>query len=173
VKLSAALISLAHRRRDLAHHAVISANIPELPHSGCRFFLRPEPPPDLSLHHGLPTHGVISSRFGMRLHPVKHRMIRHRGVDIAADLGTPVWATAAGRVTRVEHLHGYGLTVQIDHGAGTDTLYAHLQSVTVRVGDTVAAGDIIGTVGQTGNATAPSLHFEVRQNGEAVDPMRG
>ena len=94
----------------------------------------------------------------------------HSGVDLAAPAGTPVRAIAPGHVTVLDSATGYGLHIVIDHGNGLSSLYGHLSSVTVLSGDTVAAGDVIGAVGSTGNSTGPHLHFEIRRDGIPEDP---
>jgi murein DD-endopeptidase MepM/ murein hydrolase activator NlpD len=132
--------------------------------------LRPEVPARIA---GLPVHGVVTSPFGRRMHPLLHRMRMHAGEDIAAPLGAPVWATAAGRVASAGTRHGYGRTVVIDHGGGLQTTYAHLQSISVRAGETVSNGTVIGTCGQSGLATGPHVHYEVRRDGVAVNPEIG
>jgi len=107
----------------------------------------------------------------------------HEGVDIAGPRDTPIYAAAAGSVTRAEcssaycdrdgslGLGGYGNVVDIDHGAGQSTRYGHLSSYTVRAGQQVTAGALIGYQGSTGNSTGVHLHFETRIDGTAVDPM--
>ncbi|MGR3435104.1 MAG: M23 family metallopeptidase [Shimia sp.] len=116
--------------------------------------------------------GRLSSVFGMRRHPVFGDMRMHTGMDFAARRGTPVNATAAGRISFVGWRGGYGRVVEIDHGGRTMSRYAHLDATTegLSVGDTVMAGDRIGSVGQTGTATGPNLHYEVRVEGRPVDP---
>lgn len=94
----------------------------------------------------------------------------HTGIDLAVPLGTPVRATLDGIVHVVVSMAGYGLHVIVDHGDGLTTLYAHLSAVTVAEGDAVAAGDVIGRAGSTGNSTGPHLHFEVRRDGIPEDP---
>lgn len=94
----------------------------------------------------------------------------HTGVDLAAPAGTPVHAVLDGIARVVVSATGYGLHVVLDHGDGLTTLYAHLSSITVHDGDDVAAGDVIGLVGSSGNSTGPHLHFEVRRDGIAEDP---
>jgi murein DD-endopeptidase MepM/ murein hydrolase activator NlpD len=94
----------------------------------------------------------------------------HSGIDLAAARGTPVVATLPGVVTVIVSATGYGLHVIIDHGGGLSSLYGHLNTVVVLSGDDVDAGQIIGTVGSTGNATGPHLHFEIRRDGIAEDP---
>jgi len=94
----------------------------------------------------------------------------HSGVDLAAARGTPVMAALPGIATVIVSVTGYGLHVIVDHGGGLSSLYGHLDTVLVVSGDHVAAGEVIGTVGSTGNATGPHLHFEIRRDGVAEDP---
>lgn len=94
----------------------------------------------------------------------------HSGIDLAAARGTPVMATLPGIATVVVSATGYGLHVIIDHGGGLSSLYGHLDTVAIMSGDFVEAGEVIGTVGATGNATGPHLHFEIRRDGIAEDP---
>lgn len=97
----------------------------------------------------------------------------HSGIDIMGDAGDPVVAAAAGvAIVALESEDGYGWRIEIDHGSGLTTLYAHLSAIGVRVGERVAQGQRIGAVGSTGISTGPHLHFEVRQNGLPVDPLR-
>jgi murein DD-endopeptidase MepM/ murein hydrolase activator NlpD len=117
----------------------------------------------------------ISSVFGWRMHPVHQSWRFHSGTDLAAPMGTPVLATQAGRVAVADFLGGYGLTVILRHGDDKlETRYAHLSQVTVRSGEWIEQGEVIGLVGSTGTSTGPHLHFEVRQlTGEgwvAMDP---
>ncbi|GGK22975.1 hypothetical protein GCM10010965_14800 [Caldalkalibacillus thermarum] len=128
----------------------------------------------------VPGHSRITSPFGPRVHPITGQRSFHNGVDIGAPRHVPVVAAESGRVvTVVSHCRegnqscggGYGNYVVIEHGSGLRTLYAHLWSTSVRVGDDVLRGQIIGTVGSTGRSTGPHLHFEVRINGSPVDPM--
>lgn len=112
----------------------------------------------------------VSSLFGERADPIdgSHRM--HRGIDVAAPKGSLVHAAQGGRVSFAGESKGYGNLVVIDHGDGLETRYAHCDSIDVETGDTVANGQQIARVGDTGRATGPHLHFEVRENGIAVDP---
>jgi murein DD-endopeptidase MepM/ murein hydrolase activator NlpD len=96
----------------------------------------------------------------------------HSGIDLAATRGTPVMATLPGIVTVIVSATGYGLHVVVSHANGLSSLYGHLDTVLVASGDEVLAGQIIGTVGSTGNATGPHLHFEIRRDGIAEDPRR-
>ena len=100
--------------------------------------------------------------------PSKHF---HSGIDLAVAAGTPVHATLSGVCRVIDDRTGYGLHVIIDHGQGLSSLYAHLESVAVTSGESVAAGQVIGRVGSTGNSTGPHLHFEIRMNGVPQDPQ--
>jgi Membrane proteins related to metalloendopeptidases len=111
-----------------------------------------------------------SSSYGWRRHPVTGRHAKHEGLDIAAPPGTPILAASAGVVVTAKRLPGYGNTVEIDHGDGIVTRYAHARTLLVQRGDVVAQGQPIAAVGSSGRATGPHLHFEVRIAGEAVDP---
>lgn len=112
-----------------------------------------------------PATGRISSRFGPRWGRF------HYGLDLAVPTGTPVRAAAAGRVTYSAEQGSYGLLVKIDHGHGVETRYAHNSRLVARVGQRVARGEIIAYSGNTGNSTGPHLHFEIRRNGSALDPL--
>lgn len=123
--------------------------------------------------HGLPVIGRITSRFSnARTHPMLGVVRPHNGVDIAAPSGTPITAAAAGRVTFAGRKFGFGNTVEIDHGNGVMTRYAHARSIKVRTGARVESGATIATVGRTGLASGPHLHFEVLVNGSSVDPLK-
>ncbi len=119
-----------------------------------------------------PLAGRITSRYGYRVHPVtKRRESFHGGLDIAAKEGTPVKASADGTVVKAEYLrNGYGKLVIIEHEKDLTTYYGHLAEIKTEKGKKVRRGDIIGTVGKTGRATGPHLHFEVRRGGTACDP---
>lgn len=119
-----------------------------------------------------PLRGVLTSRFGLRRHPIFRIRQIHQGLDIAAARGTPVRAASGGVVLFAGWYGGYGKLVIIDHGQGTSTLYGHLSAILVTPGRQVPQGHVIGRVGSTGYSTGPHLHFEVRQNGRPVDPMR-
>lgn len=112
----------------------------------------------------------VSSAFGMRRHPVNGDIRMHHGIDLAAPVGTPVVAAAPGRVVATGSRSGYGRTVDIDHGRGQLTRYAHLHTIEVVRGEQLPGGARVGTVGATGTVTGPHLHFEVREHGHAVDP---
>jgi murein DD-endopeptidase MepM/ murein hydrolase activator NlpD len=122
---------------------------------------------------GLPVIGVIASGFSRsRRHPVLHIRRPHLGLDVAAPRGTPVTAPAGGKVIFVGRRFGYGLVVELDHGQGVRTRYAHLREALVHVGNELTAGVEIATVGSSGITTGPHLHYEVLVNGQQVDPLR-
>lgn len=114
----------------------------------------------------------ISSGFGMRLDPFIRAPAMHTGMDFRGDTGDPARATADGTVTIAGWQGGYGKMVEIDHGNGLATRYAHLSDIAVKIGQRVRVGHIVGKVGSTGRSTGPHLHYETRVNGEAVDPRK-
>lgn len=118
-----------------------------------------------------PVSGVITSDFGWRNHPIFGRQIFHSGIDIGVDEGTPVHAADAGTVVYSGWMDGYGYAVVIDHGNGMSTLYGHNSSLAVSEGESVSKGSVIAYAGSTGNSTGPHVHFEVRINGDPVDPQ--
>ena len=118
----------------------------------------------------VPGHTRITSDYGMRTHPVLKTKRMHTGVDIAAPSGAKVVAGESGDVILARYYGAFGNTVIIDHGSGIASMYAHLSSFTVKEGDVVVRGDQVGKVGSTGLSTGPHLHFEVRKNGEPINP---
>lgn len=115
---------------------------------------------------------ALASGFGMRIHPVYKVKKMHTGIDFAASIGTPIYATADGKVIEVSvKFSGYGKMVEIDHGFGYRTRYAHMHEFAVRNGQSVKRGDLIGYVGNTGLSTAPHLHYEVLMNGSQINPV--
>ncbi len=118
-----------------------------------------------------PISGRITSYYGYRVNPVTGQYKLHKGIDYAGNYGEPIKASKSGVVEYSGWISGYGNTIILGHGNGVQTLYPHAQSLNVSYGDTVSQGDIIATVGSTGNSTGPHLHFEIRINGEAVDPL--
>jgi murein DD-endopeptidase MepM/ murein hydrolase activator NlpD len=114
----------------------------------------------------------MSSPFGMRMDPFNGRPAIHTGIDLRGEVGEPVHATAAGRVSLAGREGGYGNMVEIDHGNGLATRYGHLSEIDVKVGQMVRIGETIGHIGSTGRSTGPHLHYETRVNGEAVDPQK-
>ena len=119
----------------------------------------------------LPVAGSLTSRFGMRYHPIHGGSRFHSGVDLAAPAGSPLTATLGGMVSTAGWAGGYGLLVAVTHSGGVETRYAHLSRLNVTVGQAVEQGDIIGFVGSTGNSTGPHVHYEVRSNGAPLDPL--
>lgn len=119
----------------------------------------------------LPADGWITSYFGQRISPWAGRLKMHEGLDVGAPYGTPIYAPADGIVTFSGMKAGFGKFVQIDHGYGIETIYAHNQSLSVRSGQKVKRGTLLASIGNTGYSTGPHLHYEVRVNGIAVDPL--
>jgi murein DD-endopeptidase MepM/ murein hydrolase activator NlpD len=121
----------------------------------------------------VPVEGVdLSSTFGNRVDPFTGRHAFHAGVDFAAEHGAPIHAAAGGKVRVAGFRPDYGWTVEVDHGNGLSTRYAHASRLKVKVGDIVAPGDPIAAVGSSGRSTGPHLHFEVLRHGAATDPRR-
>lgn len=122
---------------------------------------------------GWPVFGWITSGFGWRKNPFdRAKKEFHKGIDIANDFGTLVYATAPGRVTYTGWAGGYGKLVIINHGYGYTTLYAHLKKITVRRGQRIVRGEVVGLVGSTGRSTGPHLYYEVRLYGKPINPWR-
>lgn len=114
----------------------------------------------------------LVSGFGYRIHPIYKSLRMHTGVDFTAPTGTPIYATGNGVVRRAQRDNtGYGLMVEVDHGYGYVTLYAHMSKINVRPGQAVKRGEVLGLVGNTGVSTAPHLHYEVLRNGRKVNPV--
>ena len=114
---------------------------------------------------------AMSSGFGMRVHPVLGGLRAHKGLDLPATTGTPIHASADGTIGKADWFGGYGLFVEIEHGAGMETRYGHMSRIAVAEGQRVRKGDVIGYVGSTGRSTGAHLHYEVRIGGEAVNPI--
>lgn len=114
----------------------------------------------------------MTSPFGMRKHPLLGRLAIHTGIDLRGDLGVPVRATATGKVTIAGRQGGYGNMVEISHGNGLATRFGHLSEISVKIGQVVRIGEMVGRIGSTGRSTGPHLHYETRVNGEAVDPQK-
>lgn len=125
----------------------------------------------LPLTNPAPGH-TVTSPFGVRTDPLLGTAALHTGMDFRAPIGMPAKVTAAGVVTRAGWAGGYGRMVEVDHGNGFATRYGHLSEIDVNVGQKLAAGDVIGKTGSSGRSTGPHLHYEVRHDGEAVDPLR-
>ena len=116
-------------------------------------------------------HYTITSNYGMRVHPITGIYKLHTGVDISATIGDDFTAMADGIVVKAEYNAAYGNMVIIDHGGGVQTLYAHGSQIIAQVGQEVKAGDVVLKVGSTGYSTGPHAHFEIRVNGETVNPL--
>jgi murein DD-endopeptidase MepM/ murein hydrolase activator NlpD len=112
----------------------------------------------------------ISSGFGYRSDPFNGSGAFHAGLDFRGPVGAPIYAAAKGKVSFAGVRNGYGNCVEIDHGNGLMTRYAHMSAFRTRVGQTVDAGDVIGAIGSTGRSTGPHLHFEVRVHDRPVNP---
>ena len=118
-----------------------------------------------------PLGGPITSPFGWRVHPITGASRFHSGIDIGGDYGDTIHAAGAGIVSYAGWISGYGNAVIINHGGGISTLYGHCQALDVSTGQSVAQGELIAECGSTGNSTGPHCHFEVRVNGEPVNPL--
>lgn len=115
---------------------------------------------------------ALASGFGFRVHPIYKVKKMHTGIDFAAPIGTPIYATADGKIEEVSvKFSGYGKMVVIDHGFGYKTRYAHMHDFAVRTGQNIKRGELIGYVGDTGISTAPHLHYEVMMNGVLINPV--
>lgn len=119
----------------------------------------------------LPANGWITSYFGPRFSPYSGALKMHEGMDIGARPGTNIFSPADGVITFAGEKSGFGKFVQIDHGYGMETIFGHASAVLVRTGQRIKRGDLIARVGNTGRSTGPHLHYEVRVNGTAVDPL--
>lgn len=116
----------------------------------------------------------IAGYFGMRIHPILKIYRMHEGMDFTAPIGTDVYATGDGVVSDIKRSRarrGYGNLIEIDHGYGYKTIYAHLEEVKIRPGQRVKRGDVIALVGNTGLSTAPHLHYEIKKNGRPINPI--
>jgi murein DD-endopeptidase MepM/ murein hydrolase activator NlpD len=122
-------------------------------------------------HPDLGVDGVLTSHFGPRNDPINGKAAFHKGIDIGAPTGTAIHAVRAGRVIFAGPHGGHGNLVEIDHGNGVITRYAHCSQIGVVEGQVVGENDVVGLVGNTGHSTGPHLHFEVHVDGRAVDPL--
>lgn len=119
-----------------------------------------------------PVDGLISSGYGWRIHPILNRRIFHNGIDLSSPTGTPIRAAGSGRVILAQWWSGFGNAVVIQHGGDVTSIYGHLSRFGTSVGRDVEEGEVIGYVGCTGLCTGPHLHFEVREGGSAVNPLK-
>ena len=127
----------------------------------------------LAIPSGQPTAApMMTSSYGYRRDPFNGHAAFHAGIDFPGRYGQPINAAAAGRVTYVGQRQGYGNVVEVEHGNGLMTRYAHLSGFVVRTGARIARGDTIGRMGSTGRSTGTHLHFEVRLNGQPINPRR-
>ncbi|HND28365.1 MAG TPA: peptidoglycan DD-metalloendopeptidase family protein [Myxococcota bacterium] len=133
--------------------------------------VQPKVLPQDGAHPELGVDGVLTSGFGMRADPIHGKARFHQGVDIGARSGAPIHAVQPGKVIFAGQSGGFGNLVVLDHGDGLVTRYAHCSQIGVVEGQQVGENEVIGAVGSTGHSTGPHLHFEVRKNGEAVDPL--
>lgn len=113
----------------------------------------------------------MTSKYGYREDPFRGRRARHKGVDMAGPIGTPIYATADGVIGRAQWVSGYGKYIEIEHGGGIQTRYGHMSALNVVSNQKVKRGDLIGFMGSTGRSTGSHLHYEVRISGEPVNPM--
>lgn len=131
-----------------------------------------DPQPAIAIPSAQPVEKLdYSSNWGMREHPVLGGVRMHAGVDIRGPVGTPIYATADGYVGRAQRAGGYGNLVELEHGKGLQTRYGHLSKILVNPGDQVRRGQLIGLMGSTGRSTGSHLHYEVRMDGGAVNPV--
>ena len=119
-----------------------------------------------------PTSGWVTSPFGWRTSPFTGKREKHKGLDISAPRGTPIYSPARGEIIAAGRDHSYGLSILLKHSPSISTKYAHMQRLAVKAGQTVERGELIGYVGNTGRSTGPHLHYEVRVSGVPVNPMR-
>jgi len=119
-----------------------------------------------------PVDSQVGSGFGFRMDPITGRTALHTGLDFSAEPGTPIQAAAGGMVTSTEPHPQYGNLLEIDHGNGLTTRYAHTQRILVKTGDVVKRGQVVALVGNTGRSTGPHLHFEVLVDGVMQDPAK-
>lgn len=125
---------------------------------------------DIDIPHSAPVTASTTSVFGYRVHPIYEDVRFHYGTDFAVYLGDTISAFADGTVIAAQEFDGYGQTIILDHGGGITSLYAHCSRIDVALGDTVAMGQAIALVGQTGNVTGPHLHFELKKDGKYLNP---
>lgn len=159
--------AIEKQQAPTANLAAASRTVP-----AASFGAKPFAPTGVSIPSRIPVERVnLTSDYGMRVHPVLGGRRAHKGIDLAAPVGTPIYATADGIVGRADWFSSYGLYVAIEHGGNLETRYGHMSRLNVAAGQQVRKGDIIGFVGTTGRSTGPHLHYEVRVAGEAVNPL--
>ncbi len=165
--------NLASRKiRTFLEELSISAQLEEVKQQEILLSMRENEQMLAALPSIIPTDGFITSKFGRRRSPFGGSSAEfHKGLDIAAPTGTPILAPASGIVTKISTKGAYGKAIEITHGSGIVTKYAHMHAFNVKEGDKVKRYDQIGSVGSTGRSTGPHLHYEVRLNGVATDPL--
>lgn len=166
----------ASGRVNLISGVRVSGTLPYTGTAGTRIAALPFRSLSTSIRASVPSRTPIegfrfTSEYGMREHPVLGGVRMHKGVDLAAPIGTAVYATADGMVGKAEWFGGYGLFVAVEHGGNIETRYGHMSRLNVAAGQMVHKGQILGYVGMTGRTTGPHLHYEVRVAGEAVNPL--
>ena len=124
-----------------------------------------------SIPRNWPVQGILTSRYGYRRHPITKKITFHDGIDVAAPKGTQIIAPGSGTIIYSGDMGGYGKVVEIDHGFGIVTRFAHNSKIFVIDGQQVKLGDAIATVGSSGRSTGPHLHYEIRIDGISIDPM--
>ena len=124
-----------------------------------------------SIPRNWPVQGILTSRYGYRRHPITKKITFHDGIDVAAPMGTQIIAPGSGKSFIQVNMGGYGKVVEIDHGFGIVTRFAHNSKIFVIDGQQVKLGDAIATVGSSGRSTGPHLHYEIRIDGISIDPM--
>ena len=124
------------------------------------------------LHRPVEGDNNLTSNFGTRKDPFTGEGRMHAGIDFRGPIGTPIRAAGAGRVITADVTGGYGNLVEVEHGNGLVSRYAHLSAIQVAVGASVTPGTVVGLLGSTGRSTGPHLHYETRLNGGPLDPMR-
>lgn len=120
----------------------------------------------------LKDNAYISSPYGKRIDPFTGRISMHDGIDFAARIGTPIYATADGKVKYARYIGGYGYTIKINHSFGYSTIFGHMSKMKAKKGQNVKRGDLIGYIGNTGRSTGPHLHYEIRYNKRPVNPSK-
>jgi murein DD-endopeptidase MepM/ murein hydrolase activator NlpD len=150
--------------------AAFDASLDELDSQLSRLESVRETARDLPFGNPAPGH-PITSRYGNRIDPFLGRLALHAGIDFQAETGQDIRATGTGKVIAAGPASGYGNMVEIDHGQGITTRYGHMSKILVREGDVIETGDTIGRAGSTGRSTGPHVHYEVRRNGDPVDPI--
>ena len=150
---------------------VVSHNMGMYDHSGFRLDAKQSSRQTITLVTSVTTKNPrISSKYGPRFHPIHKQNRFHSGIDVSAPIGSKVHSAFDGRVLKVGYNGTYGTYITVQHEDSVTSLYAHLDSVAVKVGDFVTQGHVIGRVGRSGRATGPHLHFEVRKDGKHVNP---